>query len=495
MKTRYHFLSLLLLFCATLMAQSKKGVEVIAPVDIDKSQTFFTTNDVALISDSDKFHIYRHQSRNPCKVFIGVGTLRDAETGGLKVDYTVDNTPATTYGVQAGDIILTLDNVPVHSQNELERERDKHAQGEAFTLNILRGGSNMTIQARFKECSAEEQEQQKEQNERAQVIRERFKSPHFPADWNPMDPPILGIYKDEAADVTDGIVIGSVIEGKGAAAAGLKAGDVIIVVDGQPLTVGKKLNAVLMDHKPGEQLTVVFLRDGQRLTTEVVLSKRGGPKMWSFERDPCKVFIGVYISDFGTDGKGVRISGVIDGTPAKAGNLQSGDIITALDDQPVHSNAELVIERNKHQPGDQFRMTVLRDGNTFEVEATFKACPKDKETPVPVTPEVVELGKVNTETPQVLVSPETTLELDAFDAYPNPTLGPVNIQFEAKAVPTTIRITDISGKMVYNNQLKQFSGTFNEQINLDGNSPGIYTVSIQQEGKVFVKKIILLSRV
>ena len=94
--------------------------------------------------------------RNPCKPFIGVGTSSVA--GGLNVDYTVDNTPATQYGIVAGDVILTLDGMPVRSQPELMRERDKHQQGEAFTLTILRDGVEKTIKARFYECSTEDQQ-------------------------------------------------------------------------------------------------------------------------------------------------------------------------------------------------------------------------------------------------------------------------------------------------------------------------------------------------
>jgi len=128
----------------------------------------------------------------------------------------------------------------------------------------------------------------------------------------------------------------------------------------------------------------------------------------------------------------------------------------------------------------------------MNISATFKICPQ-QQTTAPAVQEPTVLP--NLQAPPTAEQPETTLQLESFDAYPSPTLGPVNIRFEANAVPTTVRMTDMNGKVVYENQLKQFNGSFNEQVNLEGKSPGFYTVTVTQDNKVFSKKIILLSRV
>jgi membrane-associated protease RseP (regulator of RpoE activity) len=382
MKTRYSLLGLLLLFCASLMAQSQQPItwvskdhpEKIHAINIDK-------DDLALLADAGKWNVI-HAGRNPCKAFIGVGTLRDEASGGLRVDYTVDNTPATTYGVREGDIILALDGVKVGTQAELEIQRDKHQQGDAFSLDILRDGTPMTIHARFKACSEQEM---------------------------------------------------------------------------------------------------------QEASTHVWIER---------DRDPCKVFIGVYTTDFANQGKGARVTGVIDHTPAKESAVQTGDVIIALDGQPVNTNTELRIERDKHQPGDDFRLTILREGVQMEISGTFKSCPTDKPATlnIPETPQLP-VERENRQAPPTAEHPDLTLALESFDAFPNPTLGPVNIRFEAKAEPTSIQITDVKGGVVYNNQMNQFNGYFNEQVNLDGKSPGVYTITVKQGNKVFSKKMVLLSRV
>jgi hypothetical protein len=87
---------------------------------------------------------------------------------------------------------------------------------------------------------------------------------------------------------------------------------------------------------------------------------------------------------------------------------------------------------------------------------------------------------------------ETTLHLESLELYPNPTTGPVNVRFEAEALPTTVRILDATGKTVYSKVMNQFNGYFSEQINLFGNTPGTYMLSIQQGKKASSKKIVLM---
>lgn len=430
--------------------------------------------------------------RNSCKVFIGVGTSTVSE--GLKVDYTVDNTPATQYGVLAGDVILTLDGVPVRTQSELLSERNKHQQGDAFTLTILREGVQKTIQARFKACGEAELEAEQEKmdgrfaemeirmEEMQAHIQEQFKG------FEMGERTILGVYENK--DVNEsGLVISSVVPGKGAEAAGLQAGDVVIQVDGKTVTGGVTLRGALENHKAGDKITVVYLREGKTLETTSILSADRHSFTHKVERDPCKAFIGVYTSSQALEGRGSRVDGVIDDTPAKQSGIQPGDIIMAFNGQPVNNHQELVVERDKNKPGDAFRLTVLRDGAMIEINAKFKPCDTPGDAAVEETVEVLEEDGKSQERDL-----NNTLTLEVLEAYPSPTFGPLNINFEAEAVPTTLRILDVSGKAVYSMELPQFGGFFNEQVNLSTNKAGNYVLSIQQGKKVFSKQIVLLPR-
>jgi hypothetical protein len=170
--------------------------------------------------------------------------------------------------------------------------------------------------------------------------------------------------------------------------------------------------------------------------------------------------------------------------------VQPGDIILALDGQPVNSTGALLRERDKHQPGDAFTLTILRDGASRLINARFKAC----DTPAKEkAPEEALTEKITEERQEGPVDVQSVLAPESLQAFPNPTTGPVNVRFEAEAVPTTVRILDISGKTVYSKTLNQFNGYFNEQINLFGNRPGTYIISVQQGEKVSTKKIVLVA--
>ncbi|MEK6406439.1 MAG: trypsin-like peptidase domain-containing protein [Acidobacteriota bacterium] len=89
--------------------------------------------------------------------------------------------------------------------------------------------------------------------------------------------------------VEEGIIVGEVYRGSGAAAAGLRAatvrdtiygislqqlGDVMLAVGGRKVTNTDDLQNALQDKKPGETVDVEILRGGQRITVPVRLSER-----------------------------------------------------------------------------------------------------------------------------------------------------------------------------------------------------------------------------
>jgi putative serine protease PepD len=68
-----------------------------------------------------------------------------------------------------------------------------------------------------------------------------------------------------------GIYIQSVAPGGPAESAGLQAGDVITAIDGQPATSADQLAAVTIAKRPGDTITVDYVRAGQSKSTKLTL--------------------------------------------------------------------------------------------------------------------------------------------------------------------------------------------------------------------------------
>ena len=78
----------------------------------------------------------------------------------------------------------------------------------------------------------------------------------------------------------------------------------------------------------------------------------------------------------GAKGPGATIGSVYDGTPAARAGLRSGDVIEALDGEPLTSFEDLRSRVGDKRPGEVIELRVRRDGSTIELEATLEAKPE-----------------------------------------------------------------------------------------------------------------------
>lgn len=59
--------------------------------------------------------------------------------------------------------------------------------------------------------------------------------------------------------------------GSGAEAAGIRPGDIVVECEGKSIEIFEHLTAIISDKAPGEKLSLLILRDGERLTKDVTL--------------------------------------------------------------------------------------------------------------------------------------------------------------------------------------------------------------------------------
>ncbi|GAA1788890.1 hypothetical protein GCM10009795_038350 [Nocardioides hankookensis] len=72
-----------------------------------------------------------------------------------------------------------------------------------------------------------------------------------------------------------------------------------------------------------------------------------------------------------SDGNGAEVDSVQPDTPAEAGGLEKGDVITAVDGSRVTDGIALIVAIRTHQPGETVEFTVLRDGEERSIKLTL----------------------------------------------------------------------------------------------------------------------------
>jgi hypothetical protein len=75
--------------------------------------------------------------------------------------------------------------------------------------------------------------------------------------------------------------------------------------------------------------------------------------------------------------------------------------------------------------------------------------------------------------------------------YPNPTTGKANISFTGVANEVNVLVTNITGQQVLHNKYQHKGGSFNAELDLNGNAKGIYLVELSVGGQRMVRKLVL----
>ncbi|MGA7197252.1 MAG: trypsin-like peptidase domain-containing protein [Roseiarcus sp.] len=143
-----------------------------------------------------------------------------------------------------------------------------------------------------------------------------------------------------------GAIVDETLPGSPAAAAGLKSGDVITAVNGQPLRDAADLTLRIGSLKPGDKITLSFLHNGVQQSAEATLA---GQKSASVARSDKKdseprPALGLELAP-GREGaetaKGVAIVGVDPNGEAAEKGLAPGDFILDVGGKPVSTPNEV----------------------------------------------------------------------------------------------------------------------------------------------------------
>lgn len=142
-------------------------------------------------------------------------------------------------------------------------------------------------------------------------------------------------------DAQRGAFVSEVLPNSAAAKAGIKAGDIIVSVEGKPIQSFAELRVKVGITAPGKTVKLGLLRNGKPQSVLVVLDDRASATISEEIIIPAlrgASFSNVQLKD---GMKGVQVEDVVKGSPAAAIGLQKGDVIIALNRERVQSLAEL----------------------------------------------------------------------------------------------------------------------------------------------------------
>jgi Do/DeqQ family serine protease len=155
-----------------------------------------------------------------------------------------------------------------------------------------------------------------------------------------------GLSDEYDLNVVEGVFIESVATESAAQDAGIRPGDVIIEIDDKKVTNVAELQEMVARNRPGDQVKVSFLRDGERTTVYATLKNTMGdtqmvakPKEINFEGAVFANPDEELLAELDIEG-GAQIVDMEPGKWAEAG-LTEGFIITSIDHMKITSAEQL----------------------------------------------------------------------------------------------------------------------------------------------------------
>ncbi len=221
--------------------------------------------------------------------------LRDVR--GVAVEKVLENSPAASAGIQNGDVIVRFNGEEITGTRKLTRLVSEVAPDHQVKITVLRGGSEQEITATLsKRPAAQFGNGNFSFSPMEKLNLEQFKGvapmKDFPRGEIPRIFSVpggennmftwkagtgrqigIGVYAitkqlGERYGVESGVMINNVRDGSPAAKAGLKAGDIIVEIDGKAVKSDLDLIRGINAKKEGD-ITLTFLRDRNRQTISV----------------------------------------------------------------------------------------------------------------------------------------------------------------------------------------------------------------------------------
>ncbi|MFW6103590.1 MAG: Do family serine endopeptidase [Bacteroidota bacterium] len=174
--------------------------------------------------------------------------------------------------------------------------------------------------------------------------------------------------REKDLEVTQGVYVDSLMENSAAGDAGIKPGDVILEVNGQSVKSSGKLLEIIGQKRPGDKVTLLVNRFGEKMEFEVTLrNQEGETRMVEKEEKAILDILGVNVEkiDRKTARKldipgGVKITRLYPGKLKSQTDIREGFIITKVNEQEV-TNVDDFVELLEDKKGGVMLEGVYED--------------------------------------------------------------------------------------------------------------------------------------
>jgi len=239
-----------------------------------------------------------------------------------------------------------------------------------------------------------------------------------------------------------GVGVTEVVKDSPAEKAGLRKGDVIVGFNGEAVTSTRKLNRLVNESSPDQNVRLTIARGGSEQEVSATLGKRDDfNRVWNektreemrqkidkMKKDmPAKIKsengtwtinMGSYrrmgistqtltkqLGDYFGVSEGILVTSVVENSAAAKAGLKAGDVITAVDGEKVDSPGDITRAINKKEDGP-VTLTVVRDRSSRSVIVTPEKPPAgsgDIRTITIPRIEMPTIPAITVTTPQIVV--------------------------------------------------------------------------------------------
>lgn len=215
---------------------------------------------------------------------------------GVRIDEVEEGSPAQEAGFQKGDVVTEFDGERVRSARQFSRLVSETAPGRQVTAIVSRNGQPSTLSVRPRSSSTYSF-MDRDGRHALETLHERLRvlpapaPPTAPRAPRPPEPlaierffyssSTLGVATNGLSDqlreyfgAKGGLLVTSVREDSTAAAAGVKAGDVIVSVNGRSVDDSSELRREIQRLDPGEEFTLEIVRDRKTMSVKGRMEER-----------------------------------------------------------------------------------------------------------------------------------------------------------------------------------------------------------------------------